>query len=141
MEIEEIKYVIAVRKDLNMRKGKLAAQVAHAATLYHEYIHSLYLENFGNQYTNSFIDYQVSFKFKIHDKWMRTGYTKIVCSVSSEEELLSLIEEAKNNDIPVHPVYDFGLTEFHGETTLTCSGFGPWESSELDKVTGKLTLI
>ena len=44
-------------------------------------------------------------------------------------------------EIPNALITDAGLTEFHGVPTKTCLGIGPWESEEIDKITGELSLL
>ena len=132
MNEEKIKTVIVVRKDLNMRKGKLAAQVAHSQTLYYEFLYDCKCRaSQPNDYGEYGEDYFYPL-FEYHKKWIETGYTKIVVSVDSEEELKNLISYADRQFINNFPVYDFGLTEFHGNKTLTCCAFGPDTEEHLE---------
>jgi PTH2 family peptidyl-tRNA hydrolase len=107
---------IAVRKDLQMGKGKIAAQVAHAA-----------------------VECSRRKSAKI-EKWISEGQKKIVVGVKGEEELYSLIKQAENNGINVCPIRDAGLTQLEPDT-LTCAGFGPDEDAVIDSLTGKLKLL
>ena len=93
--------VIVVRKDLNMRKGKLAAQVAHAVTLYYEDYHKLDCETCKSVANGIGFG---SVRFAYHKKWIDTGYTKIVVYVDSEKELLDLIEQSKEKCIDSYSV-------------------------------------
>ena len=76
----ETKQVIIIRKDLHMRKGKFAAQAAHAsiAALMRHY---------------EIKKDKLSFKINedIED-WLATGQAKICVYVESEQELLDLEE-------------------------------------------------
>jgi len=125
----QVKQVIVVRKDLNMRKGKLAAQVAHASN---GFLIEL-LESRKNALPET--------REKLYHDWVSTGHTKVVVSCDSEKELQELIKLSMDSFIPCYPVTDFGLTEFHGVHTLTCAAFGPWKREELDRLTGHLKLI
>ncbi|MCK5600445.1 peptidyl-tRNA hydrolase Pth2 [Candidatus Pacearchaeota archaeon] len=116
-----IKQVIVVRKDLNMRKGKLAAQVAHAAMAI--------LFNHGRPITNYWIE-----------NWLNTGMTKIVVSVDSEDELFAVHEKAKEATILTALIQDEGRTEFK-EPTHTAVSVGPCESTRIDEITGNLKLL
>lgn len=128
----EVKQVIVVRKDLNMRKGKMCAQVAHAS-----------MKFLVDQLENSeFADCSI-FKFLSpeEDKWLSTKFAKIVCYVESESDLKNLIDQGIQQGIVVKPIVDSGFTEFHGVPTLTCAAFGPDTREKLDKLTGHLKLL
>lgn len=127
--IEDLKQVIVVRKDLNMRKGKLAAQVAHASNA------------FLFSVIKDLSDSCRSADLHVMEEWIECGYTKIVVSVDSETELTDLIEKAPTLDILVYPIYDAGRTEFHGQSTLTCACFGPSPSAVLNRLTRHLKLL
>src|ERR1035437_2433390 len=120
--MSDIKMVIVVRKDLNMRKGKLAAQVAHAAMEWLR-VKALDEEEWCNINANQW-------------DWLQGDHTKIVVSVDSEAALLELVQAAKANRVMCCPITDLGFTEFHGVPTLTCAAFGPCESEELKPITG-----
>lgn len=112
-----MKQVIIVRADLKLPKGKLAAQVAHAsvqATL--------------NSSKNDV------------DKWMKTGMKKVICKVSTKEELFNIKEDANRNSIKTALIKDAGKTVV-ASGTITCLGLGPSEDAILDKVTGHLKLL
>ena len=115
-----MKMVIAVRKDLNMRKGKMCAQCAHAATMT--------IVRYGVDHKNI-------------KKWLRTGQKKIVVSVDTEEELLELHDRALDRSMPSVLVTDARHTEFDGEPTNTVVSIGPSSDIEVDKITGKLKLL
>lgn len=125
-----IKQIIVVRKDLNMRKGKLAAQVAHASMKF-------ILAN------DRSLDHGHILTYVNEDKqdWMSSGMTKIVVGVDSKEELENLIQKAQESEIEVYSITDSGKTEFKGVPTLTCAAFGPAKSEKLDLLTGKLKLL
>jgi peptidyl-tRNA hydrolase len=129
----KIKQVIVIRKDLNMRKGKMVAQGAHAS------VDSL----LGMmQYSESSDKASLSFdKRGVIAEWFKEGVAKICLYVESEEELIKIYDESKRRKLPVSLIEDAGLTEFHGEVTKTCLAIGPWLSDEIDEVTGSLRLL
>ncbi len=118
------KQVIIVRKDLNMRKGKMGAQIAHAS--------AAFLEE---------IAWEGRATRPIEKIWRNTGRTKIVLQAESEEHLLDLFKKAQEAHLEVHLVQDLGRTEFHGVLTYTAIAIGPDEDEEIDKVTGDLKLF
>lgn len=133
MEERRIKQVIVVRKDLNMRKGKMVAQGAHAAV---DTVLSMMQATEDAE--------KVSLSFDRHGilaHWLETGVAKICLYVNSEEELLAVYKNAQENNLPTSLIEDAGLTEFHGEVTKTCLAIGPWYGDEIDKVTGELKLL
>jgi PTH2 family peptidyl-tRNA hydrolase len=132
---DTIKQVIVVRKDLNMRKGKIAAQVAHASMKFLLDGASIAMFNgsAGSTLSRNMTHVQTD--------WVQGLFTKVVVSCDSEDELRELILRAKMSWIVAHPIIDSGLTEFHGIPTLTCAAFGPERSSLLDPITGHLKLL
>lgn len=138
-----IKQVIVVRTDLNMRKGKLGAQVAHASMMF--VAKQIRMGQAGDL---GVVDhpmgkiYGVGMSFTEEQvAWMRALFTKIVVGATDELHLLRLIDEARADGLVVNHVIDSGKTEFGGIPTLTCAAFGPHESEKLDKITGGLKLL
>jgi PTH2 family peptidyl-tRNA hydrolase len=127
---QNIKQVIVVRKDLNMRKGKIASQVAHAAMKF----------IVDNNEALRGDELRVNLK-DTEAMWLTGSFTKVVVGVDSQDALEDLIFRAKLKDVEVHPIVDSGKTEFDGVPTLTCAAFGPDESFVLDEITGRLKLI
>jgi PTH2 family peptidyl-tRNA hydrolase len=126
-----VKQVIVVRKDLNLRKGKMCSQVAHASMKF-------LLDR--NEYTVNDKAVKTSLT-DIESEWIFGPFAKIVVSCDSEQELLDLIQKAKDSDILVKEIIDVGNTEFHGIPTRTCAAFGPAECEVLDKITSHLKLL
>ena len=127
----DVKQVIVVRKDLNMRKGKIAAQASHASMKF------LVDNNEAERGDEIMVHLTPS-----EAEWLLSGsFTKIVVGCDSEDALRDLIFQASLLDIEVHPIVDAGKTEFTGVPTLTCAAFGPCEATEVDKVTGNLKLL
>lgn len=150
------KQVIVFRKDLlkgdhSLRKGKIAAQVAHASvgsllTCFNKQVSHPYskLQSEGIKIDEdqTIYNYQLSFtKGSVLDDWLNDKFTKIVVGVDSEEELLELNKKLDDTFIPHRLITDAGDTEFHGVPTITCLGIGPYVSEDIDKFTGNLPLI
>lgn len=120
--MKEHKQVIVLRKDLNMRKGKMVAQGAHASL--------------GAILDNG--------KLKDDEKiqaWLAGPFKKIAVYVNSEQELLDIKREAEHNNLITCLIEDSGLTEFGGVKTLTALAVGPDLVERVDMVTGKLPLL
>lgn len=114
-----MKQIIVLRKDLNMRKGKLVSQGAHASL-------KATLENLDRPSVK---------------KWLEGAFTKIAVSVDSEEQLLFVLEAAKKAGLITALITDAGKTEFHGIPTNTCIAIGPATENELFPITGALKLL
>ncbi len=121
------KMVIVVRKDLNMRKGKLASQASHAAQ---EAILIRDENNVPSLKTSPDVL-----------AWLADEYKKVVVSVNSEAELLSLMEQARELGLNHHLVQDLGHTEFHGQKTYTALALGPAPALAVDALSGHLPLL
>jgi len=115
-----MKQVIVVRADLQMGKGKAAAQVAHASLAAAEEAQRR--------------------RGKWFDGWRREGQAKVVLKVGSEEALRELFQKAKAAGLPASLVEDRGLTQLE-PGTVTCAGIGPGPEEEIDAITGKLKLL
>ena len=147
MDDRNTKQVIVFRKDLmkgdhSLRKGKIAAQVAHAslgALLKYAVKYDYHDDEDGFRLRK-----KIEFDFLpngVLDKWLNGIFTKICVMVENEEELLKLYEEVNKTDIPCCLIKDAGNTEFHGVPTNTCIGIGPWWSDEIDEYTKNLPLF
>jgi len=140
----EIKQVIVVRKDLNMRKGKMCAQVAHASMKVLLDKMDFYDVSLTTPPTDNPRFTELSMimpKSGCLYKWLSSPFTKIVVSVDSEEELLEIKQKAEDAGILCALVTDAGRTEFHGEATHTVVAVGPEESEKINKITGHLKLL
>ena len=117
--MENMKQIIAIRTDLDMGKGKIAAQVGHACVLGAENVR------------------------KSHPDWFKEwwdGQEKVVVKVSSLKELKEIKEHAISLNIPWSEVTDAGHTQIEPGTT-TCISLGPAPQDLVDKVTGNLELL
>lgn len=132
-----IKMVIVVRTDLNMRKGKMCAQVAHASM-------KVLLDHMNTEYKQvpvfpidintheiigECIPHEVVIKSMMFDpgspwdEWLNGLFTKIVVGVESLEKLRELQLHAAINEIPHAIIEDAGQTEFK-EVCQHCGGAG-----------------
>jgi PTH2 family peptidyl-tRNA hydrolase len=123
------KQVIVMRKDLNMRKGKMIAQGAHASLKV--LLDAGALE--GDRFTLALSPSLV--------KWLGGRFTKVCVSVDSEAALDAVVERARAAGVPCALVVDAGHTEFHGVPTKTCCAVGPAWTDEVDAITGGLPLL
>jgi PTH2 family peptidyl-tRNA hydrolase len=112
------KLVVVVRTDLGMSRGKLAAQVAHAAVA-------------------AALAAQGSRDFRA---WLDEGQPKVVLSVSDADQLSEIAAAADAAGLPVHVIRDAGRTQL-APGTPTCCAVGPAESARVDAVTGGLSLL
>jgi PTH2 family peptidyl-tRNA hydrolase len=127
----ETKQVIVLRKDLNMRKGKMVAQGCHASVqvcmeLQCEYTYT------GAVTTNNIKNFL---------EWKNGLQTKVCVGVSSEQELYDIYNRAKDAGLPCSLIIDAGKTEFGGVPTPTSCAIGPAETEEVNKITGNLVLL
>jgi PTH2 family peptidyl-tRNA hydrolase len=131
----EYKQVIILRKDLNMRKGKMVAQGAHASVAA---ITQHAFKADGKDESVDFLCIPLTPDIKY---WLNDHFTKITAGVDSEEELVKLYEQAKEAGIRCSMIVDSGHTEFKLIPTKTAVAIGPDEVSKIDKITGHLKLI
>ncbi len=132
--MDDIKQVIVVRKDLNMRKGKMIAQGAHASLM-------VLTDRVGvGDWLGSEVGMISTESLPYMMEWIQGLCKKVVVSVDSEEELFIVYRRACNNALPCSIVQDMGLTEFK-EPTYTAVAVGPHLSSKIDKITGDLKLL
>lgn len=136
--MSDTKQVIVIRRDLGMRRGKEIAQGSHASmafltrrmrerpwtlegTLREDRPYMIYLTPAERQ-------------------WLSDSFTKVVCQVASEQELMQIAAEAIDSGLETQLIQDSGRTEFHGVATYTAVAIGPDFSDKIDTVTGRLTL-
>lgn len=130
------KQVIVIRKDLNMRKGKMCAQASHATM-------SFLTKNMKPVWTNESFAY---FRTPIIDAseiehWLNSSFRKITCSVNSEEELIDIHTRALEARLISHLIEDNGATEFNGVKTKTCIAIGPHYEDKFIGITDHLPLL
>jgi PTH2 family peptidyl-tRNA hydrolase len=110
-----MKQSILVRDDIEMGRGKTAAQVAHASLLASRKAKDNLVKN-----------------------WLEEGGKKIVLRVNSESELRRIINSVEN--IPADMIEDFGYTVLK-PGTLTAGAIGPAGEEKIDEYTGQLELL
>ncbi|MDI1496174.1 MAG: peptidyl-tRNA hydrolase [Cenarchaeum symbiont of Oopsacas minuta] len=113
----KIKLVIIVRTDLDMGKGKIAAQVGHASVMASK--------NPNSQWV---------------DKWLNEGQPKIVLKIPGPLELDEIRKDAITLNLPWCTVEDAGRTQI-APGTITCMALGPALEEHIDKLTRKLKLL
>jgi len=123
------KQVIVIRKDLNMRKGKMVAQGAHASMAA--------ILKLARREGNDLV---IPLDARI-EPWLTGRFTKICVSVSSEAELLAIHEKAVSSGLVASLILDAGLTEFGGIPTHTAVAVGPDVAAIVDLITGTLPLL
>src|SRR5271154_4527153 len=112
------KQVLVLRKDLNMRKGKMVAQGSHASS-------KEFFDRFEKvSETETTVTYQFTVT-KEENEWIEGRFTKVCVGADSEQELLAIYEKAKASGVASALIQDAGLTEFGGVPTYTAVGIGP----------------
>lgn len=135
------KQMIVMRRDLKMRKGKIAAQSGHACV--EAVLLALVREGRAGKLCAEGdwvrIEHEGDDCSPLTD-WFDAGVAKVCVYVDSEEELLDLAREGRSRGFAVALVRDAGYTEFHGEPTYTCLAFEPLPADVIDPLTGELPL-
>ena len=133
-EPAQIKQVIIFRKDLNMRKGKIAAQVAHASMAV--FLNRAHIDTPKDPSCHNDTAKLVVGLTPEMTAWVTGKFTKIVLSVDSLAELIELHDLAAAARLPHALITDSGLTEFHGVPTDTALAIGPAQSALIDALCG-----
>lgn len=124
-----VKQVIVMRTDLNMRKGKMVAQGAHASVGALLQLGATYQGVHGIPLIGPV------------KEWIEDAFTKICVGVPSLQELDRIEANARSANLNVYRVIDIGATEFNGVNTTTCIAIGPAEAVVIDVITGGLKLL
>lgn len=119
--LEHTKLVLCVRRDLNMGKGKIAAQCSHATLGVVRFI----------QDANDQI---------LLDIWANYGQPKIVTKIESLQELKDIQQNAKIANVPTYVVCDAGHTQVPSGS-YTVIAVGPAPDSIINQITGHLKLL
>jgi PTH2 family peptidyl-tRNA hydrolase len=129
------KQVIVMRTDLNMRKGKMAAQASHASM-------AVILDMMDCEYTELYERRHLTIPVgSALDDWLNGPFKKICVGINSEQALNDLYDKIRAAGIPAAKIIDSGLTEFGGEKTLTCIAIGPDYPEKIDPFTKELKLL
>lgn len=110
---------IFVRKDLSMRKGKMAAQSAHAAM-------KLFLEIMVSENNCLVLKKEQEDAFTL---FLKNPKINIVMSKDENE-----FDNAYDKSKPYSVIVDNGRTEFHGVPTKTCAAQGIFENAVLNEL-------
>jgi PTH2 family peptidyl-tRNA hydrolase len=113
-----MKLALVVRADLAMGRGKIAAQVAHAA------VAAVLASRDG----------------AVFRRWLEDGQPKVVLKVPAADAMDQVIVQARAAGLPVQVVHDAGRTQVP-EGTLTCCAIGPSQADRIDAVTADLGLL
>ncbi len=112
-----LKQVILVRSDLQLPKGKLAAQSAHAS-----------------------VEAVLKSDIAVVKEWRSQGMAKIVLKVENEKVLLQYFQNAKDQGITASLITDAGHTVV-APGTRTCVALGPDDEEKIDSLTRDLKLL
>ena len=111
-----MKLIILIRKDLKMSLGKIISQISHGL---------IELLKNGNK--------------KNIKKWRFYGEKIVSLSVVSEEDIINIDKQCKNNNIYSNIISDLGLTEVKYNSKTICI-IGPDIDGIIDKYTKHLKL-
>ncbi|PFH32320.1 putative peptidyl-tRNA hydrolase [Besnoitia besnoiti] len=112
--------VLCVRQDLNMGKGKIAAQCGHA---------TLGAYQRAQRRNDRFLD-----------AWTACGQKKIAVKIKDHDEMKSLSKAAKEKGLNAYAVCDAGRTQVPAGS-YTVLAIGPGPEDLIDEVTGHLKLL
>lgn len=128
--MDKVKQVIVMRKDLNLSKGRLVAQGAHASIAF---LTNKMKENISNPEALWWVNLT-----QVEKEWVYGTFFKICVGVSDEKELLDIGSKAVNEGLNVKYIQE---TAGFDEPTFTCLAIGPDYSSKIDPITGHLKLL
>ncbi len=129
-----MKQIIVIRADLNMRKGKMVAQGAHASM-------GAILPYVGYTDWDSPPGTEFTRRQSLVSRWLGGSFTKVCVRVDSEYELIELHDRAEKANLITCLITDNGKTEFNDVPTVTCCAIGPDTPEKLDPITGHLKLL
>jgi len=145
-----MKQIIIVRKDLNMSKGKMAAQVAHASMAF---LTSVMKKNSKiSIYNSSYYSCRFLIHKKLYEDWICGFFTKIILEAKNKHQLEKVYKIAEElgleKGVDYFPIKDNCYTELEPEEvdengvgrTLTCVGFIPLSDETADKISKKYQL-
>ena len=117
---EKLTIAFVVNHELKMGKGKIAAQVAHAAV----------------KATLACGERDPA----LLDAWFKTGQKKICVKGDSAQHLEQLSIDAKKNGLLANKIHDAGHTQIPAGS-FTVLAIGPCRDEDIETVTGDLKLL
>lgn len=112
-----LKQIILIRQDLQLPKGKMAVQAAHACV-------EAVLRSDKDKIKN----------------WRSSGMAKIALKVENEKDLLKYNQIAKDSGLITALITDAGKTVV-APGTRTCVAIGPDDEEKIDEITKDLKLM
>jgi PTH2 family peptidyl-tRNA hydrolase len=129
-ENDRVKQVLVLRKDLNMSKGKMVVQGAHASIAF---LTNKMKDNLSNPEALWWVNLSQAEK-----EWVYGTFFKVCVGVNDEKELLDIGYNAIAMGISVKYIEE---TAGFDKPTVTCIAIGPDYSSVIDPVTKHLKLL
>ena len=123
--MDKVKQVIVMRKDLQLSKGQMVAQGSHASIAF--------LTDLIKEYNG-----EPLLLTEAQKEWVYGTFYKICLSVDSEKELLDIGHKAVILGLSVKYIEE---TTGFDKPTFTCLAIGPDYSSKIDPVTKHLKLL
>ncbi len=127
---DKVKQVIVMRKDLNMSKGKMVTQGAHASIAF---LTNKMKDNLSNPEALWWVNLSQAEK-----EWVYGTFFKVCVGVDSKKELLDIGYNAVMLGLSVKYIEE---TTGFDEPTFTCLAIGPDYSSKIDPITKHLKLL
>jgi len=120
---DKVKQMLVLRKDLNLSKGRLVTQGAHASIAF---------------LTDQIKEYNPLQLTEVQKEWVYGTFFKVCVGVDSEKELLDIGYNAVMLGLSVKYIEE---TTGFDKPTVTCLAIGPDYSSKIDPVTKHLKLL
>ena len=117
---QPLKMVFVINHALKMGKGKIAAQVGHAAV-------KATLQS-------------GELRPELLDAWLSTGQKKVCVKADDVRQLEQIEQQAKHHQILTSKIHDAGHTQIPAGS-YTVLALGPDEEEKLDALTGELKLL
>lgn len=121
----EVRMALVIRQDLQMQKGKIAAQCCHAALSCFRLI--------GTDPNRK------SYNPLMVQRWLGGGQAKITLKCPDKETMDELYAKALSLGVNATVIHDAGRTQI-AAGSATVLGLGPAPKSVLDQITGELKL-
>lgn len=127
--MKNVKQVIVVRKDLRLRKSKIAALTAHAAMQF-------ILDNNESERSD-----ELCVKLSQQEvQWLKGTFDKDVLGIDSQDALSDMVLRAELSGINVYSIFDASKKPDEGHQ-LVCAAFGPDDEDQLAQIIGSLKSI